>query len=178
MLLVLLGIIALIYMICVGVKNNSAEKKYEAIKKYNDDYDRKLELRGIEIRKKYYNSSATREISDYILAGKSRPPFKVEIDSENVTAFFSDGSSVGYCYRAHGLQPPLGTELVYPYYSPAKCIPPYEYSIFLHSSEISYQNEFGEALRLRIQDKYKDVDYSVATFSANTSLTQIPTRQF
>lgn len=40
MLLVLLGIIALIYMICAGVKNNSAEKKYEAIKKYNDDYDR------------------------------------------------------------------------------------------------------------------------------------------
>ena len=168
----------IVYVVYQVYSEGEKQEKIDANKKQVADYERKMELECKELRQKFYNSSATREISDYILAGKSRPPFKVGIDSENVTAFFSDGSSVGYCYRAHGLQPPLGTELVYPSYSPSKCIPPYEYSIFLHSSEISYQNEFGEALRLIIQDKYKDVDYSVATFSANTSLTQIPTRQF
>lgn len=178
MLLVLFGIVALIYMLHVGAKDAAVEKKFDAIKTYNADYDHKLELRISELRQKYYNSSATQEIIDYILSDKSSPPFKVEIDSGNVTAFFSDGSSVSYSCQAHGLQPPFGTELVHPDYSPQKCIHPADYSLFLHSSEISYQNEFGEALRLRIRDRYNAVDYSVATFRSSTSLTRVPTRQF
>ena len=154
MLLILLIIgVGLIFFIRAAIEDRDTNKKLKAAaakKKYHDDCDSYKKDLESKLFNKYYNSITTLEIADFILTGKSKSPFKVEIDYSGVTAFFSDGSSVGYCYRAHGLQPPLGTELVYPSYSPSKCISPYEYSIFLHSTEISYQNEFGEALRLRI----------------------------
>lgn len=184
MLFVLLGIIALICMICAGVKNKSANKKRDAIKKYNDDYDQKLEHETIEIRQKYYNSNATREIADYILADKSEPPFKVRIDSVEVTAAFPDGSSVCYCYRAHGLQPPLETEIVSPSYDAPRGTD----CDRLRMAVISHQHEFVEALRLRILDQYNDIDYCIDSYEVEicpggdtmtiTYLHRVPTKQF
>lgn len=162
----------IVYVVYQIYSEGEKQGKIDANKKQVADYERKMELECKELRQKFYNSSATREIADYILAGKSEPPFKVKIEFDGITAFFADGSSVNYCYRAHSL----------PSISSSKRIDPprndkYDEVLPLY---INPQNEFSHALKSMIQDRYSSIDYSVFPDSrdSTTYLNRVPTRQF
>lgn len=78
----------IVYVVYQIYSEGEKQEKIDANKKQVADYERKMELECKELRQKFYNSSATREIADYILVGKSESPFKVKIDLEGITAFF------------------------------------------------------------------------------------------
>lgn len=141
-------------------KEREEQEKSEADKKRIADYERKTELERNELRKKYYSSSVTREIADYILAGKSEPPFEVRIDSDGITSFFADDSYVNYSYKVHSLT--------------SIC----SYSRSYGSGPINPREEFGHALKSMIQERYSSVDYSIDSRGSATYLNRVPTRQF
>lgn len=168
----LIFIIICAIIVYVVYQKYSEEEKIEADKKQRADYERKRELERSNLRQKFYNSSVTHEIVDYILAGKSEPPFKVKIDLDGITAFFADDGSVNYRYRAHGLPSISSSERIDPPRNDK-----YDEVLPLY---INPQNEFSHALKSMIQDRYSSIDYSVIPDSrdSTTYLNRVPTRQF
>lgn len=177
MLLILLIVgVGLIFFIRAAIEDRDTNKKLKAAaaeKKYHDDCDSYKKDLESKLFKKYYNSIATLEIADFILAGKSKSPFKVEIDYSGVSAFFSDGSTVCYRYLSHNLSAP---EYIDDYIPPYKAPP----NTFVIRVYVYPQREFGEALRRKIQERYSGVEYSVSSNrdEFRTYLYRVPTRQF
>lgn len=184
MLLVLLGIVALICMICAGIKNKSAEKieigratANMEREKYRDDCLRKRDSIRYDLRQKYYNSSVTREIADYFLAGKSSAPLYIDLFCHDLTALYSDGTSIKYCFLEHGLADPVYKERIDPpYESPyKKANDSWDYTL-----EFNPQHEFCDALQQVISEQY-GVGYAFEEpdpFDYSTKLIRVPTRQF
>lgn len=185
MLLVLLGIIALIClicMICAGVKNNSAEKKHDTIyakngerEEFRSDCRKKRDSVIDELRQKYYNSSVTREIADYFLAGKPSSPLRIRFDILNLKAFYADGSSIEYCFLEQGLPNVTYSERVDPPYT----VP---YTSWDSDLEFCPQHEFCDALRQVISEQY-GIDYAFdelypGVLDPSYELHRVPTRQF
>lgn len=162
----------IVYVVYQVYSEGEKQEKIDANKKQVADYERKMELECKELRQKFYNSSATREIADYILVGKSESPFKVKIDLEGITAFFSDDSSVNYSYRAHGLPSICSSERIDPPRNEK-----YDEVLPLY---INPQKEFSHALKAMIRERYSSIDYSVIPNYNNSTvyLNRIPTRQF
>lgn len=172
MFIFIIGCVIIVYVVHQIYSEGEKQEKIDADKKQVADYEHKMEFERKELRQKYYSSSATREIADYILAGKSEPPFKVKIEFDGITAFFADDSSVNYSYREHGL----------PSISSSKRIDPPRNGKYgeMLPMYINPQEEFGHALKSIIQERCSHVDYSVFPDfrDSTTYLFRVPTRQF
>lgn len=189
MLLRLLGIIALICIICFAAEKLYEQEKIERRKKeitaehttrekFREDCRKKRDSVRNELRQKYYSSSVTREVADYFLADKPSSPLSIGFDILNLRAYYADGTSIYYLFLEHGLPDITYSERVDPPYAPPYML----WDSDLSNLEFCPQHEFCDALRQVISEQY-GIDYAFdevypCVLDPSYGLHRVPTRQF